>query len=66
MFCLYTINISDDYGVFLTGGTNLDYDTTVLYVLSVNCSDHRRGVSGDLTVDILPNEVFVLIVSTSI
>ena len=60
-FAYITIIISEDYGVFLTGGTNLDYDTTASYVLSVNCSDHRRGVSGDFTVDILPNEVFVIV-----
>ena len=45
------------YGVFLTGGTTLDYDTTPTYVLNIMCSDHRRGHSEDLTVNVIRNEV---------
>ncbi|CAC5398925.1 unnamed protein product [Mytilus coruscus] len=46
----------DEYGVFLKGGTALNYDTTPSYSLDIECGDHRRNVSGVLTVDIIQNE----------
>jgi hypothetical protein len=32
-----------EYGLYLTGGTTLDYDTVSSYVVTVECSDHRRS-----------------------
>ncbi|CAC5396996.1 FAT4 [Mytilus coruscus] len=47
---------SVDYGVFLAGGTVLDYDVTPSYSLNIECADHRRSVSDVLTVAIIRNE----------
>ncbi|CAG2207431.1 FAT4 [Mytilus edulis] len=47
---------SVDYGVFLVGGTVLDYDVTPSYTLNIDCADHRRSVSDVLTVAIIRNE----------
>ncbi|CAC5398928.1 unnamed protein product [Mytilus coruscus] len=44
------------YGVFLIGGTALDYDVTPTYQLDIECGDHRRNVSDVLTVDLIRNE----------
>ena len=45
------------YGIYLTGGTTLDYDTTASYVLSVTCSDHRRSDTDSFTVNLIRNTV---------
>lgn len=45
------------YGLYLTGGTTLDYDTTASYVLSVQCSDHRRSDTETYTVNLIRNTV---------
>ncbi|CAG2252803.1 FAT4 [Mytilus edulis] len=44
------------FGVFLTGGTALNYDVTPTYLLDIECGDHRRNVSDVLTVDLIRNE----------
>ncbi|VDI50206.1 Hypothetical predicted protein, partial [Mytilus galloprovincialis] len=45
-----------DFGVFLVGGTVLEYDVTPSYTLNIDCADHRRTVSDVLTVAIIRNE----------
>lgn len=45
------------YGVYLTGGTALDYDTTSTYTVTVECNDHRRGNTGTFTINLIRNEV---------
>ncbi|VDI29014.1 Hypothetical predicted protein [Mytilus galloprovincialis] len=47
----------EDYGVFLKGGTVLNYDITPSYSLDIECGDHRRKVADVLTVDLIRNEV---------
>ncbi|CAG2228522.1 unnamed protein product [Mytilus edulis] len=44
------------YGVFLIGGTTLNYDVTSTYQLVIECGDHRRNDSDVLTVDLIRNE----------
>ncbi|CAG2252805.1 unnamed protein product [Mytilus edulis] len=46
----------EDYGVFLKGGTVLNYDITPSYSLDIECGDHRRKVADVLTVDLIRNE----------
>ncbi|XP_076076457.1 protocadherin Fat 1-like [Mytilus galloprovincialis] len=46
----------DEYGVFLKGGTSLNYDSTPSYSLDIECADHRRNVTDVLTVNIIQNE----------
>ncbi|CAC5398927.1 unnamed protein product [Mytilus coruscus] len=43
------------YGIYLTGGTTLDYDTTSSYSLTVECSDNRRSDTGTFTVNLIRN-----------
>ncbi|XP_052105766.1 uncharacterized protein LOC127738521 [Mytilus californianus] len=43
------------YGIYLTGGTTLDYDTTASYSLTVECSDNRRSDTGTFTVNLIRN-----------
>jgi hypothetical protein len=49
-----------EYGLYLTGGTTLDYDTVSSYVVTVDCSDHRRsGNTESLTVNLIRNTVCI-------
>lgn len=49
-----------EYGLYLTGGTKLDYDTVSSYVVTVECSDHRRsGNTESLTVTLIRNTVCI-------
>lgn len=45
------------YGIYLKGGTNLDYDTIPLYTMAVECSDVRRNDTGNFTINLIRNMV---------
>ncbi|VDI42303.1 Hypothetical predicted protein [Mytilus galloprovincialis] len=49
-----------EYGIYLTGGTHLDYDSTPSYSLTVQCSDFRRQSTGNFTLNIVRNEAPVI------
>lgn len=47
----------------MTDGTTLDYDTVSSYVVTVECSDHRRsGNTESLTVNLIRNTVRQLLI----
>ncbi|CAC5377748.1 FAT4 [Mytilus coruscus] len=49
-----------EYGIYLKGGTNLDYDTTSLYSMTVECGDARRNDTGHFTVNLIRNSAPVI------
>lgn len=51
-----------DYGIYLKGGTNLDYDMTPLYSLTIECSDARRNDTGHFTINLIRNSVSFCII----
>ncbi|XP_052063136.1 cadherin-23-like [Mytilus californianus] len=64
--CLLTTNSSlfavslippfnTDYGIYLTGGTILDYDTTPSFILPVECNDFRQNDTEIFTVNLIRN-----------
>ncbi|CAG2228748.1 unnamed protein product [Mytilus edulis] len=50
----------NDYGIYLKGGTTLDYDTTPSYTLTVQCSDLRRNDTGVFTINLIRNSAPVI------
>ena len=56
----FCCSVFSEYGLYLTGGTTLDYDTVSSYVVTVECSDHRRsGNTESLTVTLIRNTVCI-------
>lgn len=53
----HLLSLFVEYGIYLTGGTHLDYDSTPSYSLTVQCSDFRRQSTGNFTLNIVRNEV---------
>ncbi|CAC5377744.1 unnamed protein product [Mytilus coruscus] len=49
-----------EYGIYLKGGTNLNYDMTPLYSMTVECSDTRRNDTGHFTVNLIRNSSHAL------
>ncbi|XP_052063137.1 protocadherin-23-like [Mytilus californianus] len=49
-----------EYGIYLKGGTNLDYDITHSYSMTVECSDKRRNDTGNYTVNLIRNSAPVI------
>ena len=62
VFNIYVYNFVE-YGIYLKGGTNLDYDMTLLYSMTVECSDARRNDTGHFTVNLIRNSVSLLILN---
>jgi len=61
-FHTFKININlkydSDYGLYLSSGASMDYDTQNAYVLTLSCTDsHGAKTTGTYTVNLIRNEV---------
>ncbi|XP_063416621.1 protocadherin Fat 4-like [Mytilus trossulus] len=46
---------NNEYGIYLIGGTTLDYDTTPSYSFTVKCEDQRRNDTASFIVNLIRN-----------
>lgn len=52
-----------EYGIYLKGGTNLDYDIINFYSMTVECRDGRRNDTGNYTVILKRNSVSLYLIN---